>query len=189
VLTVEASGTPPLRYQWRFEGDDIPVGTNASLSLTNFGPENAGVYSVRALNSGGVAVSSNFVVAGRFGLKIVEQPASRLVPLGGTTNFVVVATSGQSIQYEWRFNGIPISNAPSSAALVLTNVQHTNEGTYTCVLTDGYDTFVTEPATLTIVFKPTWTLQPSSEERVVRKECPSNIKIYIRSEEQRERKA
>lgn len=166
VLHVEADGAAPLRYQWRFEGDDIAGATNSALLLGNFGPENVGIYSVRVLNSGGVAVSSNFVVGGRFGLNIVQQPASRIVPLGGTTNFVVVATSGQPIQYEWQFNGARIWNAPSSATLLLTNVQPANEGTYTCVLSDGYDTFVTQPAALTIVFKPTWTLQPISQTAV-----------------------
>jgi hypothetical protein len=92
VLHVEADGAAPLRYQWRFEGDDIAGATNSAFLLGNFGPENVGIYSVRVLNSGGVAVSSNFVVGGRFGLNIVQQPASRIVPLGGTTNFVVVAT-------------------------------------------------------------------------------------------------
>jgi hypothetical protein len=162
VLAVQADGTPPLRYQWRFEGDDISGATNASLLLGNFGAENAGLYNVRVFNSGGVAVSSNFVVAGRFGLQIVQQPVSRIVSLGGMTNFNVVATAGQPIQYQWRLNGTPVSNG-SIATLVLTNVQPTNEGIYTCVVSDGYDTFVTQPATLTIVFKPVWTLQPISQ--------------------------
>ncbi len=165
VLAVEAAGTPPLRYQWRFEGDDIPGATNASLVLNNFSAENSGVYNVRVFNSGGLVLSSNFVVVGRVGLQIVQQPAHRIVPLDGATNFTVVATASNPIHYQWRFNGSPIT-AATNATLVVTNIQTTNEGTYTAVVSDGYDTFITQPATLTIVFKPVWMLQPISQTAV-----------------------
>jgi hypothetical protein len=165
VLVVEAEGTPPLRYQWRFEEVDLAGATNASLLLNNFGPENSGVYNVRVLNSGGLALSSNFVVVGRVGLQIVQQPANRIVLPGGMTNFTVAAVASHPIQYQWRLDGVAVSNA-TNATLVVTNVQSTNEGSYTTVLTDGYDTLLTQPATLMIVSKPAITLQPISQTAV-----------------------
>jgi hypothetical protein len=56
-FTVEADGTPPFRYQWRFNGTDLPDATNATLVITNLQLSDSGTYSVRVSNAGGVAVS------------------------------------------------------------------------------------------------------------------------------------
>src|SRR6185503_1745148 len=47
VFTATASGAGPLRYQWRFNADDIPSATNSSLTIANVQVPNAGKYSVR----------------------------------------------------------------------------------------------------------------------------------------------
>lgn len=54
-LTVEALGTPPLSYQWRFKGTDISGATESTFLLKNAQTENAGQYTVKVSNaSGGV---------------------------------------------------------------------------------------------------------------------------------------
>ena len=58
VLTVSATGTGPLFYQWRFNGVPITGATNASLTLNNFMPSNAGLYSVSVRNTAGSVVSA-----------------------------------------------------------------------------------------------------------------------------------
>ena len=45
-FTVEAAGTLPLTYRWRFNGLEIPRGTNAVLTAENIQPANAGEYGV-----------------------------------------------------------------------------------------------------------------------------------------------
>jgi len=65
LFSVAASGTAPLAYQWRFGvpgvgGGDIPGATNATLTITNAQPTNAGNYRVVITNSAG---STNSVVA------------------------------------------------------------------------------------------------------------------------------
>jgi hypothetical protein len=52
-----AGGTPPLRYQWRFEGAIIPGATNATLTLPNVQFANAGRYTVVVTNLIGTDVS------------------------------------------------------------------------------------------------------------------------------------
>ena len=44
---VAASGAPPLSYQWRFNGNDLPGATNQSLLLSNVQDTNAGLYSAK----------------------------------------------------------------------------------------------------------------------------------------------
>lgn len=56
-FTVGANGTPPLRYQWRLNGLDIPGATNATLTLSNVQIRHAGSYSVKVENEGGACIS------------------------------------------------------------------------------------------------------------------------------------
>jgi hypothetical protein len=53
TFTVEATGTPPLSYQWQFNGADISGATNALLTVGNLGPEQAGDYWVIVSNCAG----------------------------------------------------------------------------------------------------------------------------------------
>jgi len=50
-FTVAATGTPPLRYQWSFNGTNIVGATNQNLSLTNVQSDAAGTYVVRVQDS------------------------------------------------------------------------------------------------------------------------------------------
>jgi alpha-tubulin suppressor-like RCC1 family protein len=59
TFTVSAVGTPPLFYQWNFNGNALFGATNFSLSLTNVQLTNAGVYSVIVINAYGVPVTTN----------------------------------------------------------------------------------------------------------------------------------
>ncbi|NOS69667.1 MAG: tandem-95 repeat protein [Verrucomicrobia bacterium] len=59
AFTVHASGSPTLRYQWRFNGTDIPGATTTFMALPNVQFTNAGDYSVVVSNALGSIVSSN----------------------------------------------------------------------------------------------------------------------------------
>jgi hypothetical protein len=50
ALNVIASGTPPLCYQWFYDGQPIPGATNAGLWLTNATPAASGNYQVAVAN-------------------------------------------------------------------------------------------------------------------------------------------
>lgn len=58
TFTVKADGTPVLSYQWRFEGNDIPGATSASLTLSSPSVLDTGVYSVRVSNPYGFTLST-----------------------------------------------------------------------------------------------------------------------------------
>ncbi len=53
TFTVAATGTPPLSYQWRFNGAPISGATNSSLALNTVAASQAGPYSAVVSNSGG----------------------------------------------------------------------------------------------------------------------------------------
>jgi uncharacterized repeat protein (TIGR01451 family) len=54
---VQAEGAPPLRFQWLFNGADMPEATNSFLVLTSVQRTNAGRYRVRVSNDIGSALS------------------------------------------------------------------------------------------------------------------------------------
>ncbi|HKX62997.1 MAG TPA: immunoglobulin domain-containing protein, partial [Verrucomicrobiae bacterium] len=57
VFTAGASGSPPLNYQWQFNGGDILDQTNATLTLPNITEGDAGLYRLVVSNPFGTANS------------------------------------------------------------------------------------------------------------------------------------
>ena len=70
TLTVSATGSIPLSYQWLVNGTTLTGATASSLTLTNVQMNQAGNYSVVVSNSAGSASSSNAL------LTVVLPPAS-----------------------------------------------------------------------------------------------------------------
>ena len=134
TFTVTAGGSEPLSYQWYFN-TNTPVAnaTDPTLTITNVQPTNAGTYSVIVSNLAGGITSSNAVltintnpVAPVFTL----QPASQVVLSGSTASFTASAAGTAPISYQWSKDSTPIPGATSST-LTLTNVQTTDDGSYT----------------------------------------------------------
>ncbi len=59
TLDVGNGGTPPLAYQWKFNGINISGATNNTLLVESFQPDNAGNYTVEISNAMGSITSSN----------------------------------------------------------------------------------------------------------------------------------
>jgi hypothetical protein len=57
AFSVTATGTPPLAYQWRFDGTPIPGATNDTLVLNNVQTNAAGQYAVTVSNPSGTTNS------------------------------------------------------------------------------------------------------------------------------------
>ncbi len=57
-LSVTASGTPPIAYQWRMGGAEIPHGTNATLHFASAQASDDGLYQAVATSPYGQAASS-----------------------------------------------------------------------------------------------------------------------------------
>lgn len=77
---------------------------------------------------------------------IAQQPASLTNSVGTSATFTTVAVG---TAYQWQFDSTNISGA-TSTTYTLTNVQTTNAGSYTCVITGTNGTVATTAATLTV---------------------------------------
>lgn len=153
IFTVAAGGSQPLSYRWYFNTNTpLPNATDETLIVTNVGPDEVGTYSVIISNFVSSIASTNAVlslntdpVAPVFSV----QPASQVVGVGGIASFTPTVTGTAPIEFQWRKNGVPISGA-TSASLTLTNVQSTNNGSYTLSATNSVGVVVSDPATLTV---------------------------------------
>ena len=75
-----AEGTPPLSYQWSFNGTNLLDATNSVLVITNVQLTDAGNYAVEVSNVFGSEQSSNAVLVVGEPPAIVAQPADQINP-------------------------------------------------------------------------------------------------------------
>ncbi|HTS19894.1 MAG TPA: polysaccharide lyase family 7 protein [Verrucomicrobiae bacterium] len=84
---------------------------------------------------------------------ITNQPASQTVSVGSNVTFSVAALGNPPIQYLWRLNSAPIPNA-TNATLTIPNVQLTNAGIYSVMVTDITGSITSSNAMLTVLSPP-----------------------------------
>lgn len=113
---VGASGTSPLAYQWRRNGNDIAGATGQILNLPAITPADDGhKFSVVVTNAAGSAFSNDAVLTVIRTLSapsITAQPMGATVTPGGTATFTVRATGWPTPSFVWRLNGTGLSTAP-----------------------------------------------------------------------------
>ncbi len=150
-LSVTATGTAPLSYQWRKDGANVPGGTNATLIVPGL-VANSGSYVVVVTNSLG-SVTSNVaqvrIVDAALAVAITAQPGSRSVTPGANVVFSVVATGPGPIAYQWRKNGTAIAGA-RTANLELSNVTVADAGSYDVVVSNAASSVTSAVAQLIV---------------------------------------
>ncbi len=82
-------------------------------------------------------------------LFIASQPRSQVGYWGKSVTFTLRAISEAPLSYQWCKEGTPIAGA-TSTALVLTNLQITDAGIYTVVVTNVHGSVTSNPAILTM---------------------------------------
>jgi hypothetical protein len=150
---VSAGGTAPLSYQWQFDSSPLPGATASSLLLTNVQTGAAGSYSVVVSNLVGVATSVPALLAILSPSHILAQPLSRTVPQGGSATFEISAGGTGPLGYQWLFEGGMIASATGSV-LALTNVQLSQAGNYSVIVTNIANAVTSSVANLRVLQTP-----------------------------------
>ena len=151
-FSVLATGVGPLSYQWSFDGTNIAGATNAILNLPDVVPSQVGTYSVLITNLSGSTNSTPATLSVPASAPfIVTQPQSQYVPadLGVNANFSVAVIGTPPFFYQWSFNGTAIPGA-TQPSLTITNVQTTNAGPYSVLITNSVGPTPSQNAFLSI---------------------------------------
>jgi len=151
TFTVGATGVEPLSYQWRSYANvssftNIPFGTEATLVLTNVQPTTR-QFGVVVTDSGGSSNSSLASLTVLTPPSITVQPAVQIMTVGATASFAVTATGTATLAYQWRFNDADLADK-TNRTFSLANVQLTNAGNYTVVVTNAFGSVTSQVAAL-----------------------------------------
>jgi len=97
-------------------------------------------------------------------LGFIQQPSpsSLTLPAGSDATFTVIAKGLPHPHYQWQFNGTNLDGAIQST-LIVTNVQATNAGNYSVILSNGVSAVTSSNAVLAITTSPvapTFTVVP-----------------------------
>jgi subtilase family serine protease len=80
---------------------------------------------------------------------IISQPQGQTVTAGESAGFSVIAGGMAPLNYQWLFNGQPISTA-TSYSYSIARVQSSQAGTYTVLVSNSFGSVQSAPATLAI---------------------------------------
>jgi hypothetical protein len=90
---------------------------------------------------------------------VVAQPQGLSAPVGSNASFAVTALGTAPLGYQWDFQGAAITNA-TNGSFALTNLQVTNAGNYTVVITNSVGSATSVVAALNVLAPPAFVSQP-----------------------------
>lgn len=177
---VDAQSDLTMTYEWLF--NDVPIKLpidpttgfrpartiEPTLLLENVQPEDTGLYSVRVWNDCGPRFAASFRV--QVGVTIRVQPFSAEVNVCKTHTLGVKANGIGTLRYQWRLDGIPLSNSThysgvNTDLLRIGPLLYTHEGNYDVVIADDCgpaDAVISKVAKLKVKPGPEWVLRAST---------------------------
>jgi Domain of unknown function (DUF4214)/Immunoglobulin I-set domain/Immunoglobulin domain/FG-GAP-like repeat len=165
-LTVYASGSGTITYQWYKDGQLLPGATYSYLPIANVTFSDAGSYQVTATNAAGTTWSnaaSVTVIAGT-PPTIVTQPQSQDLYAGQSSQLGVYATSNAAVTYQWFRNGTAIAGA-TSFTYYIWSASSSDSGIYTVVASTAAGSATSAAAFVTVKMNlpPVVTIQSSTD--------------------------
>lgn len=160
-LTVQASGTGTLTYQWRKDGDNLTDGGNISgstsdaLQIAAVDAANVGTYDCVVTDSVGGTLSNPATLSLLSPVTITLHPQSTQLRAGETAIFRVAASGSGTLTYQWQkddldlIDGGAISGA-TTPELTIANVRSINVGAYRCIVTGDCGPVASDAALLSL---------------------------------------
>ncbi len=172
TLSVGATGTGTLSYQWRRDGQAIAGATSATLNIATLTAAETGSYDVVVTGSCGQATSNAATVGIGSAIGISSQPASITTSPTSTVMLSVTATGFGPLSFQWFRDGTIITNGAAGASigggtvsgasgtlpasgsdtatLIISDLTTSDAGSYTVVLTNPCGTVTSSTATIIV---------------------------------------
>ena len=161
-LSVIATGTTPLSYQWYKDSIILTGATSNILTLNSVNNVNDGTYRCVVTNAFGNITSNNAVLTIGLAPTIITHPISQIKTVGSSATLNVVAGGAVPLSYQWYKDSAIIVNATSNT-LILNSVNNNTNGNYYCVVTNVFGNAVSNNALLTIGIAPAISVHPLSQ--------------------------
>ena len=164
-----AGGSLPLSYQWQFNGAALPNGGGVAgagtprLTLSGVQSGQAGNYSLFVSNAAGTALSAAASLAitsapvMTTGAPVINTPpAGQSVSENAGARFSVIAGGTAPLAYRWQLNGVDLPDGGSvsgatTASLSLSNVQSSQVGNYSVVVSNAAGVAASASAPLSVL--------------------------------------
>ncbi len=165
VLVVTVTGTGPLSYQWRKNGNPVAEAQSATLTLANAQEAAEGTYDVVVTNPVGSATSAAAQVQINDGITIQTQPSSRVLRPGEPLVLNVVAAGTGPLEYQWRRGSEAVPGA-TGAEYRIESSSESDSGLYDVVVRNVVGEVTSQGATVTVSAGGALTFSAGSVQRL-----------------------
>ncbi|MBW8865465.1 MAG: immunoglobulin domain-containing protein, partial [Verrucomicrobia bacterium] len=167
-LSVAASGSPPLLYQWYYNNASLGVsGASSQLELDNVSTTNSGLYKCVVSNSVGSATGSNITLTVYDAPVVLVQPVNTTVAFSSNTVLSAVVAGSSPLTFQWYFSPdddndySPLPDGTNSSYTIF-GAQAPDAGYYYLTVINLSGAATSAVANLTVSGNPIIVTQPSS---------------------------
>ncbi|HET9690316.1 MAG TPA: immunoglobulin domain-containing protein, partial [Acidimicrobiales bacterium] len=173
-FTAAGAGNPPPTVQWQVEAagastfSPISGATSTTYTFTPTASDDGSQFEAVFTNNLGTATSSPATLTVLYAPVVTSQPSSQTVSSGSSVSFTSAAAGDPSPTVQWQVEPAgastftPIPNATSTTYTFTASAA--NDGSqYEAVFTNSQGSATSSPATLTVLYAPVVTTQPSSQ--------------------------
>lgn len=157
IFALKADGTPPFTYQWLKDSVKIPGAIASTYSIAAASPTSAGTYTATITNGAGTITTPKAVLSvtlPAIAPVITQQPKGLTAMSGSSATFSVVASGTGPFTYQWQKDGVNWqwpNDSATTATFTNPNLNASDAGIYTCVVTGPGGSVTSNGAALIVV--------------------------------------
>jgi alpha-tubulin suppressor-like RCC1 family protein len=142
LISASVSGSLPMFFQWRRNGEQLTDGPGLTgsrtltLELDPVDESSTGTYDLLITNNHGNVVSAPAVLTIRVPPRFTKRPLSKLAGVGSSVTFSAEVSDPGPVTYQWKHNGEPIAGA-NSPLLTIPSVAYSHAGFYEVTATNS----------------------------------------------------